>query len=158
MELGMSRNYKYHSTIYGNVISCCANSGSPQHFGGRVLTRTGWTLLPFSPFCAPLCRPSADTRAASRTCGIGWSSRRAPTAACRTTSTSSSLPTTTFLGKVLCWAPPAALTRLSEGTPLIAPFFKRTEGALFQKPYWYREWDGISGSLLGGSFYCGMRK
>lgn len=107
-------------------------------------------LLPFSLFCAPLCRQSADTKAASRTCAIGWSSRRAPTAACRTTSSSSSLPTTMFLGKVLFWAPPATLTLFSEGSISLAPFLSTQKELCFKSLIDIG--NNISGSLLGDFF------
>lgn len=99
----------------------------------------------FQPDFSPLCRQSADTRAASRTCGIGWSSRRAPTAACRTTSSSSSLPTTTFLGNVLFWAPPSApLALFSESNAFLAPFLS-TQKLCFKSHIDLENWMAFQG-------------
>lgn len=53
-----------------------------------------------TPILAPPLRLTVATRAGCKTSKTAWSSRRAPTAACRTTSSSSSHPMPTCLGIV----------------------------------------------------------
>lgn len=110
------------------------------------------------PVLCSLCRQSAGTKAACRTCGIAWSSRRAPTAACRTTSSSSSLPTTMFLGKVLSWALPATLALFSEGNSLLAPFLSTQKELCFKSHIDRENLMVFQGHCWTIFFYCRMRK
>lgn len=45
----------------------------------------------------------------------------------------------TFLEKVPCWAPPAALVLLHEDNALLAPLVLSTKGALFQSHILFRK-------------------
>lgn len=74
-------------------------------------------------------------------------------------SSSSSLPTPTFLEKVPSWAPPAALVLLHEDNALPAPLLLSTKGALFQSHMFFRNRLGFQGHYYETfcSFPCSMR-
>lgn len=110
-------------------------------------------LLPFSLFCAPL---QAERRYESRLQDLrdrleqSESTNRSMQNYVQFLKSSydNVFRESAFLGS------PSHTRSLLWGQYFTWTFFKHTEGALFQKPYWYRKLDSISGSLLGDFFHA----